>query len=182
MRKFVGSLLFPVMLGMMTVSSSGNETTAVRDNLNGGYYLLHKVCSNEDQLPLLLNVKSTPKELETFADKISRTAKESLAALDRFQEHDKSLDFDKNPLPKIERDVRKSITGEKQHQLLFGASGPDFARALLASQIEASAYAENLAKVLAEQETNADRSKTLHRISEQWRAIHEQAFALLRNY
>ena len=184
MRKFVSSLLFPAMLGMVTVSSPAHadEAATERANLNGGYFLLHKLCADEDQLPLLLNVKSTPKEIETFADKISQTAKESLTALDRIREHDKSLDFDRNPLPKIERDVRDSIRDEKQHQLLFGASGPDFARALLTSQIEASSYAENIAKVLAEQEKDPDRIRTLHRISEKWEAIHEQAFALLRNY
>ena len=186
MRKLVSRLLFPAMLGLMTVSSASRADEASTDqklgNLNGGYFLLHKLCHDESQLPLLLTVKDTPKEIETFVDKISKMAKESLADLDRIQEHDKSLDFDRNPLPKIERDVRDSIAGEKQHQLLFGATGPEFARALLVSQIEASSYAENLTKVLAGQEKDTDRSKILSRLSEKWRAIHEEAFALLRNY
>ena len=184
MRKLVSRLLFPAMLGLMTVSLSlrAEETSTEQTNLNGGYFLLHKLCSDESKLPLLLTVKDTPKEIETFADKISKTAKETLADLDRIQEHDKSLDFDRNPLPRIERDVRDSIAGEKQHQLLFGAKGPEFARALLVSQIEASSYAENLTKVLAGQEKDPSRSKTLTRLSEKWRELHEEAFALLRNY
>ena len=186
MRKFVSRLLFPAMLGLMTVSSSSRadeaSTAQKQENLNGGYFLLHKLCDDEAQLPLLLTVKDTPKEIVVFADRISRTAKESLADLDRIQQHDKNLDFDRNPLPRIERDVRDSIKDEKQHQLLFGATGPEFARALLVSQIEASSYAENLTKVLAGQEKDAGRSKMLTRLSEKWRQIHEEAFALLRNY
>jgi hypothetical protein len=182
--KYVSSLLFPVLLGLVTVSSpaNANDASTERDNLNGGYYLLHKLCDDEAQLPLLMDIKTTPKEIDAFAIRISQTAKESLATLDRLKSHDKNLDFDQNPLPKIEQDVRDSIKGEKQHQLLFGTTGPDFARAVLVSQIEASSYAENLSKVLAAQEKDSDRSKSLGRMADKWRLIHDQAFALLKHY
>jgi hypothetical protein len=149
--------------------------------LNGGYYLLHHLCEDEAKLPLLLDVKDAPPEIEKYAVHISKTAKESITALEHLQENDPHLNFDKNPLPRIERDVRESIQADKQHQLLFGTTGAEFVRALLVSQVEASSYARNLAKVLSQQEKNPDRVKTLQHISVQWRAIHEEAMRLLRS-
>ena len=159
----------------------GSETSEHRDYLNGGYYLLHHLCEDEAKLPLLLDVKDAPPEIEKYAVHISKTAKESITALERLHENDPHLNFDKNPLPRIERDVRESIQADKQHQLLFGTTGAEFVRALLVSQVEASSYALNLAKVLSQQEKNPDRVKTLQHISVQWRAIHEEAMRLLRN-
>lgn len=159
----------------------GSETSEHRDYLNGGYYLLHHLCEDEAKLPLLLDVKDAPPEIKKYAVHISKTAKESVTALERLQENDPDLNFDKNPLPRIERDVRESIQADKQHQLLFGTTGAEFVRALLVSQVEASSYALNLAKVLSQQEKNPDRVKTLQHISAQWRAIHEEAMRLLRN-
>ena len=159
----------------------GSETSEHRDYLNGGYYLLHHLCEDEAKLPLLLDVKDAPPEIEKYAVHISKTAKESITALERLQENDPHLNFDKNPLPRIERDVRESIQADKQHQLLFGTTGAEFVRALLVSQVEASSYALNLAKVLSQQEKNPDRVKTLQHISVQWHAIHEEAMRLLRN-
>jgi hypothetical protein len=124
-------------------------------------------------------VKHTSAEIESFADKISKTAKESSAVLEYMQDDDPALKFNPNPLPSIERDVRESIQDEKQHQLLFGTNDAEFERALLVSQIEASNYAHNLAKVLAEQETDPKRIKSLEKISSKWLAIHQESFHLL---
>ena len=153
-------LLFCLWCGVsIATPAKGGETSAHRDYLNGGYYLLHHLCEDEAKLPLLLDVKDAPPEIEKYADSISKTAKESMADLERMQESDARLNFDKNPLPRIERDVRESIEDEKQHQLLFGATGAEFVRALLVSQVEASSYALNLAKVLSQQEKDPAGSK-----------------------
>ena len=159
----------------------GNETSEHWDYLNGGYYLLYHLCEDEAKLPLLLDVKDVPPEIESYADHISKTAKQTIADLECMQESDARLKFDKNPLPSIERDVRESIQADKQHQLLFGTSGAEFVRALLVSQAEASSYASNLAKVLWQQDKDPDRVKALQHISFKWRAIHQEAMRLLRN-
>ena len=150
--------------------------------LNGGYYLLYHVSSDEAQIPLLLLIKHSPGEIKTYADQISKTAKETVAALDRLQQGDSSLRFDRNPLPQIEQDTRDSIKADKQHQLLFGTTGSEFVRALIVSQIEASTYALNLSKVLAGQEKDSDRVKTLQHMSAKWLVLRNEAFRLLRNY
>jgi hypothetical protein len=176
------SLLIGLSPAVALTPARGGAPSDQAGKLNGGYYLLHQLTEDESRLPLLLDVKHAPKEIITYADKISETAKETLAALDRLQQRDPSIDFDRNPLPPIERDVRASIKGDKQHQLLFGTTDSEFVRALLVAQIEASTYALHLSKVLAEQETDPDRTKTLRHISDHWLGMRNEAFRLLRNY
>ena len=159
-----------------------DETSERQQKLNGGYYLLHQLGEDEDQVPLLLDIKHAPPELTPFADRISKTAKETMGSLERFQQADPAIRFDKNPLPKIEQDVRDSIKDDKQHQLLFGTTNSEFVRAFLISQIEACTYAVNLSKVLADQETDPGRTKILRHLSTQWLGMRDNAFRLLRNY
>jgi hypothetical protein len=159
-----GLLVCFLSVSCVVTPTAGSEISDHRDYLNGGYYLLHHLCEDEAKLPLLLDVKDVPPEIESYADHISKMAKETIADLERMQESDTRLKFDKNPLPRIERDVRESIQADKQHQLLFGTTGAQFVRALLVSQAEASAYALNLAKVLSQQENDPDRVKVLQHI------------------
>ena len=154
----------------------------LREKLNGGYYLLHHVSADEAQLPLLLDFKHAPPEISDFADQISKTAKKTVAVLEHLQEGDASIRFDRNPLPQIEQDVRDSIKAEKQHTLLFGTSNSAFVRALLVSQIEASTYAMNIAKVLAGEETDSDRARALRHLSAEWDRRRMEAVRLLGDY
>jgi len=171
-----------ILLGCISASftvARGDDKAARQEKLNGGYYLLRHLCDDEAQLPLLLDVKHAPDTIASFAIRVSMTAKESNSLLEQMQDSDPLLKFDQNPLPSIERDVRESIQDEKQHQLLFGTSDDAFVRALLVSQIEASNYGHNLAKVLSEQESDPKRVKGLAKISAKWLAIHTEAFRLL---
>lgn len=178
-----GTLIVLGMVGLLGLVSpvKASEASGHQKYLNGGYYLLYHLCDDEKSLPLLLDIKTAPAEIETYAKHVSITAKESITALEHMQENDSRLNFDVNPLPEIERDVRDSVKDDKQHQLVFGTSGPEFVRALLVSQIEASNYALNLAKVLSGQEKNPARVKALQRISAHWRVINQEAYRLLRN-
>ena len=176
------SLLLGMWAALAMTPAQGDEASNRIVKLNGGYYLLHTLAEDEAQLPLLLVVKHAPPGIAPYADQISKTAKKTLATLERLQEADPSIQFDRNPLPQIEQDTRASIKADKQHQLLFGTSDAEFARALLLSQIEACSYALNLSKVLGEQETDPDRSKTLRHLSAQWLDRRSEAFRLLRDF
>jgi hypothetical protein len=162
--------------------AEADDGTAARANLNGGCFLLHDLLDNEASLPILLDLKTSPPEIQDFAIKISRAAKSGITTLEEMRDHDSAMNWDRNPLPKIEQDIRASITDEKEHQLLFGAKGPEFVRALLVSQAEASKYAANIAKVLSEKDGNPDHRQDFKRISEQWHALYDEDFRLLRNY
>jgi len=176
------SLLIGTGTAMTISPMRGDEASDRQGKLDGGYFLLHQVSEDETQVPLLLAVKHAPSEATAYADRISKTAKETVSALDRMQEHDPVIQFDRNPLPRIERDARASIKDDKQHQLLFGTTDSEFVRALLVSQIEACTYALHLSKVLAEQETDPGRAKTLRHISAKWLGLRNEAFRILRNY
>jgi hypothetical protein len=181
MKKFT-PVLFAICGFFSLMAVRGDDASTYRDNLNGGFYLLHSLLDNEAGVPILLDLKSSPREIQDFATEISRTAKEGEAVMEKMRDADPKIRWDMNPLPKIEQDVRASITGEKEHQLLFGTKGPDFVRAFLLSQAEASKYAANIAKVMAEQDKNPWHSREFSRISARWHALNEQDFRLLRNY
>jgi hypothetical protein len=177
-------LVLLLSLGVTQAASSASEkkSSSSPSRLNGGYYLLHHVSEDESGVHMLFMVKDAPAEISKFADRISKTADETLASLGRFQDKDASINFEQNPLPSIENDVRASIRDDKEHQLLFGTTGTEFIRAFLVTQIDASNYALNLSKVLAEQETNPRRAKVLRQISAHWLERRDEAFRLLRNY
>lgn len=158
------------------------EVSPQQAKLNGGYYLLHKLSNDEAQLPLLLDLKTAPAEVQKFANRISKIAKETEGDIETMRDRDPALRYDQNPLPAIEQETRESISSDKQHMLLFGKKGPEFVRALLNTQIEATSYGLNLCKVLADQETDPGRAKTLRHLSAQWLALRDEAFRILRNY
>jgi hypothetical protein len=180
MRPF--TLFFAFCFLISLTALHGSDASSYRDNLNAGFFLLHGLLDNEASLPILLDLKTSPKEIQDFADEISRTAKEGEAAMDKMHDADPKISWDQNPLPKFEQDVRASITGEKEHQLLFGTKGTEFVRAFLVSQSEASKYAANIAKVMAQQDKNSWHQREFSHISDRWHAIYEEDFRLLRNY
>ena len=181
-RNCLLSLLIILCAGpVLSVSHARGENSSLQAKLNGGYYLLHKVSDDESQLPILLDFKHAPPEVKDYADQISKTGKETVAKVEEMQAHDHAIQFDKNPLPQIEQDVRDSIKDDKQHQLLFGTKDTEFVHALMVSQIEASTYALNLCKVIADQESSPERSKILRHLSAKWLKMRDQAFRILRN-
>jgi hypothetical protein len=183
MKKFArGGIIALVCLLATTPGNCQVESTRNFNNLNGGYYLLHKLYEDESQLPLLLDLKTASPELHQFADKISRTAKEGMSILDRMRYADPHMKWDKNPLPKVEQDVRESVQDEKEHQLLFGTEKSEFARAFLVSQAEATNYAANIDKVLAEQDNYPGHERLLKQMSAEWRSLYGESLRLLRQY
>jgi hypothetical protein len=170
------------LLGSVGTGVRGDDLITNRDNLNGGFFLLHDLLSNEHDVPLLTDLKTSPQEIQDFAKKVSLTAEDGKVALDKMRDSDSKISWDNNPLPKFEQDVRASIKGEKQHQLLFGTKDRDFVRAFLVSQAEASMYASNIAKVMAQEDNNPRHARELTRISDRWHALYEEDFRLMRNY
>jgi len=160
------------------VLASDQALSAEQRDRNGGYYLLHHLLDQEADVDKIMLLKNAPPAIGHFTKTISALATESLGTLDKLKATDRTIDFDQNPLPPIEIEVRKSIADDKQQQLLFGTTGPAFARALLVSQIEAANYAGHLAKVLARHESG-DTRDALNRMSASWARQVEKASALM---
>jgi hypothetical protein len=166
----LGGSLLPVAADPVPVSAA---------DLRVGFYLLHDVCQQETQVDMLAIIKTTPPDVAAYVKRISHVADDTLATIEGLEKADPSLKIDRNPLPLFEQTVRSDIRADKQHQLLFGTSGPHFARALLVAQIEAAAYILHMAEVLAREDKDAGRAATLQKISTQWLALRTEGFRLL---
>jgi hypothetical protein len=172
-------LLSLILLAALGGTALADTTPGSTQDLRAGFFLLHQVCHQESQVDLLNIIKTTPPEVGDFVKRISALAKESEATLDRFADHDSSLQDTTNPLPPFEQATRQSIQDDKQHLLLFGSKGTTYARRLVFTQIEASSYIINLAKVWADRDPNPDRAAALRKISGRWTKIREEGFRLL---
>jgi hypothetical protein len=179
-----GHLLFLIVAGCLLVAppTRASDASDLQQKLNGGYYLLYNLAGDENQLPILLDLKHAPPNVGELADRISKEGKKTLGLIEKFQDQNPALRDDRNPLPAIEQDVRDSIKGDKQHQLLFGTKDAEFVRALCISQIEASTYAAHLAKVLGDQESSPSRAAQLRHVSDEWLALRANAEQILRDY
>jgi hypothetical protein len=156
--------------------------TAQGEKLNGGYYLLHQLADDESGLPILLDLKHAPRDIQDFTIKISKLGKETESDIEEFHDRDKAIRYDKNPLPEIEKETRSEISGAKAHRLLFGTHDKEFVQTLLVSQVEATGYAIGLSKVLAGDESDPARARTMQGLAEKWTKLRDEAYRLLNNY
>jgi hypothetical protein len=171
--------LFPVSLAALVLASPPLRADVSQREMNYGYGLLHSLCDDETQVDMISLVKTTPPSVDKFVHEVAQNAKDDMDTLDKIADRDPALNYDKQGLPEIEVQTRASIKAGKQHLLLFGSKDSDFAKTLLVTQIEASTYGENLAKVLADDETNPHRAAELRRIASGWEKIKNRAYALL---
>jgi hypothetical protein len=171
-------LLGAVVSSLLLVPRLGRADSTQHD-LNNGYSLMHHLCEQEKQVDLILMIKTTPKPVADFAHEVSKSAGDDLRILDQMAAHDPAIRFDMPGLPPIETKTRESIKDDKQHTLLFGTEGSDFAKALLVTQIEAGTYGMNMCKVMSDEESSGHRATELLRISDHWKKLRDKAYTLL---
>jgi len=159
---------------------SAAESSAGQSSLNDGYSLFYDFCNQESQLSLLLWVKTAPPDIADYAKRISSTAKDDMAILKKFGMSDSTLRLDKISLPAFELEVRKSMTKDRQQQLIWGSSGAAFVQAVSMTQGETTNYGLHVAKILAETESNPDRARAMRQIYDKWSALHAEAYKLNR--
>jgi hypothetical protein len=179
MKILAGGLPVPIALALLICPTRGDTTPGSTQDLRAGFFLLHQVCHQESQVDMLNIIKTTPPEVADYVKHVSGVAKESLATLDRFSDHDSSLQDTTDPLPPFEQATRKNIQDEKEHSLLFGTKGATYARRLLFSQVQAANYIVNLAQTWAERDPDADRAASMRKISARWTKIRDEGFRLL---
>jgi len=179
MKIVTGRLVAVIVLAALSGPARGDTAPGSTQDLRAGFFLLHKVCDQESQVDLLNIVKTTPPEVGDYVKRVSGLAKESLATLDRFADHDSSLQKTTDPLPPFEQATRKNIEAQKEHSLLFGSKGGTYARRLLFSQVQAANYIVNLSQTWAERDPNADREATMRKMCARWTKIREEGFRLL---
>jgi hypothetical protein len=165
-------------LVFILLPARGEESAGSSADLQAGFFLLHKVSDQESQVAMLDIIKTTPPDVADYVKRISQAAKDNLDILDRLAHHDSSL-HGPNPLPPFEQATRKNIQDEKQHLLLFGSTGPTFARRLLFTQIEAANYIVNLSQTWAERDPDAKRDAVMRKMSARWAKIRDEGYHML---
>ena len=179
-RQFVLVIAAVTSLAIGCGSLCAAESQANQSSLNDGYSLFYHFCDQESELSLLLWVKTAPSDIIAYAKRISSTAKDDMAILNKFSASDKALRLDKTSLPAFELEVRKSMDEDRQQQLVWGSSGAAFGHAVSMTQSEATNYGQHVAKVLAEMEPDPDRARVMRGISDKWSALHAEAYKLGR--
>ncbi len=146
---------------------------------NNAASLLYDLMGEEANLGKLLIIKRERDELQRVVKSISSNADAAHKALTRFAKEDLTLDLKHADLPPGEKAVREAMSKRKGGELLH-ASGADFEFKLLLTQVEALAYAEQLAQVAALNESDRARARAFTEIAAQMRQLHSDAFNLLR--
>ena len=178
MKSFAGRFLFGTLLLSLVLAAPVRASDSGKD-MRDGFFLLHDVCHEESQVHFITIMKTTPPWLVDYVTRISKLADDTLDILDEMEDHDPSLKSDDSPLPPFERAVRASIRDQKRHDLLFGTKDAAFSRALILTQLDASNYIANMAKVLAADDQDDARARKLDKISSHWAAIRSEGLQFL---
>ena len=146
---------------------------------NNALALLDDLLSDEKNLSKILIIKHNSDELGKLVEDISKTAGTSAKMLESQAQSDPGVNLKRTDLPLGETAARKAISKTKEH-LLLHSKDAEFQFQLLLTQDEALNYGAHLAMVVADNQTNPDRTRDFLRLSAQLRDLHEQVLALLR--
>jgi hypothetical protein len=146
---------------------------------NEGYSLLYQLLSQDSDVAKILIIKHADSPVADVIKEIASTCGQAKKELDLFHEKDRHLSFEMANLPEFEQKTRAAIQSTVTKQLLF-SSGKTFENRLLLTQVESMNYAAHLAKVLHEQEDNANRKDFLATLSERCTTLHDKAINLLK--
>ena len=184
MKTPASCLLLPLFCSLLlgcSPPSSKSSTTRMEPQIQDGFFLLQDTCEREKQLHLLPFLKTTPPDIARYLDEISSAANSTIVTLNRLKSGDHSLDRESNPLPIVEQQVRTSFTKAAQEKVLFGTKGPDYVRALLVDQLQETIYIGNLAKVMSEDDKDADRADSFRALATKWFEIRDEGYRHLND-
>ena len=125
---------------------------------NEGYSLLYQLMNQNSDVAKILIIKHADPPVADLIKEIASTCGQAKKELEQLHEKDRHLSFEMTNLPQIEQETRDAIESTVTKQLLF-SSGKTFEHRLLFTQAESMNYAAHLAKVLHEQEDNANRKE-----------------------
>jgi hypothetical protein len=158
--------------------SSSAPATAASDVRNNAASLLYDLLGDERNVGKLLIIKRDREELHRVIKDISKTAAAAHGRLERFAKEDSQFNLKDTALPPGETATRDAESKARAKEILR-ASGADFEFKLLLSQAEALAYAEHLASVAAQNESNSKHADAFREISAEMQRLHGQVLELL---
>lgn len=188
MPKLLATLLVLLLCGCQSIqkrpgkvppaggAEGNNPNLQVRNN---ALALLSDLMGDEKNVSKILIVKHNSNELGKLIKDISATAGNGAKMIDEFSKSAGGLDLKRLDLPPGEAAARKAISKTKEH-LLLSSKDAEFEFQLLLTQTEALNYGAHLAMVVADCETDANRTREFLRLSAQLRELHERVLAMLR--
>jgi hypothetical protein len=176
MKFLLGASALAALLTLLAPLRADDDKTAY---LNNGYSLLDKLCDQEKQVDMITIVKTTPKDVDAYLHEVSKAAGHDADLLDDLHDKYPSIRLHRRDLPQFEEDTRKSISSDKQHTLLWGTKGSEFAKTILVTQIEAGTYGYNICKVLEGADPDPHRVAVVRKIGDEWKKLRDRAYALL---
>ena len=184
MKTAVHHIVFIALLAAGGCKMSEPQTTAERVPLvtvrNNALSLLHQLLDQQKHVSKLLIIKREREELKALIKDISSASAQGAKKLEEFAQQDSTLALDVINLPPGEAATREAIATTRKKELLSG-SGRTFEQRLLLTQIEALSYAAHLAKVVAENDSDANRSDYFKTLSRTMEDLHARVIQLLSN-
>jgi hypothetical protein len=147
---------------------------------NNALALLADLLNDEKNLSKVLIVKHNSDELGKLVKDISTTAGNGATMLESLAKTQAGLNLKATSLPPGEAATRKAIAKTKEH-LLLHSKDAEFELQLLLTQTEALNYGAHLAMVVADNESQAERTRDFLRLSAQLRELHERVLAMVRS-
>ncbi|HEY2084157.1 MAG TPA: hypothetical protein VGI88_15345 [Verrucomicrobiae bacterium] len=147
---------------------------------NNALALLDDLLNDEKNLSKILIIKRNSDELGRLVENISKTAGKGADSLESLAKSEPGLDLKKTDLPPGEIATRKAISKTKEHELLHSKDA-EFEFQLLLTQAEALNYGSHLCMVVAENESQAGRTREFLELGAQLRNLREQVVAMLRS-
>lgn len=147
---------------------------------NNALALLDDLLGDEKNLSKILIIKHNSDELGKLVGDISKTAGDGAKMLESIAKTEPGLNLKATSLPSGEAAARKAISKTKEHELLHSKDA-EFQFQLLLTQTEALNYGSHLAMVVAENESQPERTREFLRLSAELRNLQERVLAMLRN-
>jgi hypothetical protein len=146
---------------------------------NNALALLDDLLGNEKNLGKILIIKRNTDELGKLVADISKTAGNGAKMLEALAKTEPGLNLKATSLPPGEAATRKEMSKDREH-LLLHSKDAEFQFQLLLTQVEALNYGAHLAMLVAENESQPDRTRDFLRLSAELRELNERVLAMLR--
>jgi hypothetical protein len=174
--------------GILLLAGSGCETSVdlkkseveqiPNPSDNHGYALLADLCGNEKDVSKLRLLKRERPELNTLLREIAATNRVAYEALQKFAKSDRALNLKELGLAAEEVAARKAISDFKQNAIL-SSKGKELELQLLLDQNEALTYGSQLARVIAQAESDSQRRAFLEQLAASLARLQERVLRML---
>ncbi|HEY1172190.1 MAG TPA: hypothetical protein VGH19_12525 [Verrucomicrobiae bacterium] len=181
------------LLGLATVLVAGCKSTppepevkpettrlpkrTVRSNC---YSLLHDLLGKQRHLSKILIIKQESPALKDLIKRIADTSARGDDLIKNFAQLDQGISLEMLLLPPGETATRDAIADTRTQELLH-SSGKEFKANILFTQSESMGYAWHLCKVAAVYEPNAEWSRQLKELSQDFKVLQHEVVSMIRS-